>query len=130
MNKSQRCVSWTVMPPGRSTQQHDKLHASAIENPVKRSTVMAAQFRKLSFYLRTMWKGHMGIRLVKKVDPLDLPIDSELDRRFLVLNKLIYRLGAVARSIELCDEWRGTALLNLGMARWSGERQRSRRHGR
>ena len=91
---------------------------------------MAAQFRKLSFYLRTMWKGHMGIRLVKKVDPLDLPIDSELDRRFLVLNKLIYRLGAVARSIELCDEWRGTALLNLGMARWSGERQRSRRHGR
>jgi hypothetical protein len=66
---------------------------------------MAAQFRKLSFYLRTMWKGHMGIRLVKKVDPLDLPIDSELDRRFLVLNKLIYRLGAVARSIELCDEW-------------------------
>jgi hypothetical protein len=47
----------------------------------------------------------MGMRLVKKVHPLDLPIDSELDRRLLVLNKVIHRLGAVGCSIELCDEW-------------------------
>lgn len=101
------------------------MHASAIENPVKHSTVMAAQLPQLSFYLRTMRKGQMWMSLVKKVHPLDLPIDRELDRGLSVLNKVIHRLGAVACSIELCDESARNSFAQFGFPGSGGFKARA-----
>lgn len=67
----------------------------------------------------------MWMSLVKKVHPLDLPIDRELDRGLSVLNKVIHRLGAVACSIELCDESARNSFAQFGFPGSGGFKARA-----
>ncbi len=42
--------------------------------------------------------------LIESVDPIDLPVDSDLNRRFTLLDELVNGFASVEPTIELRDQ--------------------------
>jgi hypothetical protein len=58
-------------------QQNHELQASAVEDSIERTAVVATEFAQLTVDLGTMRKCQMGVFLIERIDAIDLPVDCK-----------------------------------------------------